>query len=316
MSDKKFKLSNFLIVLLFFFCINLLIGLFINSVGCLSIEINTLLILTLLFSFVDIVLVIAFYEKIYFFFMKKQYGKVNYENLDNFKYYRELLREYSISELAYIYDKKTSCNNLVALELNYLIKENSLKIEDNKLIIMDRENLNYIQNYLLDSINFIDSSEFKLGFIKELEKKLIDKGIFVSLNNSRGYAEAAPWVIIFGLFLMCCLIFINQKLLPYAFLFWFLLIMFLSAADDYKIKLRSRKGEEIYLKLRGLKKYLNDFNNFDEKQLEEIHLWDEYMLYAIILEEGKEAKEEMISTYNDILDKLENGNLKIIDNSK
>ena len=60
---------------------------------------------------------------------------------------------------------------------------------------------------------------------------------------------------------------------------------------------KTEKGKEIYLKLKGLKNYLKDFGNFNDKSLKEISLWNEYILYAIILNESSslsvEAKEEL-----------------------
>lgn len=49
---------------------------------------------------------------------------------------------------------------------------------------------------------------------------------------------------------------------------------------------KTEKGKEIYLKLKEIKNYLKDFGNFDDKSLKEISLWDEYILYALILIES------------------------------
>ena len=56
--------------------------------------------------------------------------------------------------------------------------------------------------------------------------------------------------------------------------------------------IKNNQGNEIYMKLNGLKKYIKDFGNFEERELDEINIWEEYILYAIILNEGKTIKNE------------------------
>ena len=80
-----------------------------------------------------------------------------------------ILNIYSVSELAFIYYKKTDLDFLIALEMSYLLKKGNLKIDGNSLVIVNRENLNYIQNYLLDSLKFIDLSNFKKEFRTKLK---------------------------------------------------------------------------------------------------------------------------------------------------
>lgn len=63
-----------------------------------------------------------------------------------------------------------------------------------------------------------------------------------------------------------------------------------------------------------MKNYLKDFNNFDAKQLQEICLWDEYILYSVILDEGKNIKIEALDLYKQISEDIINGNIKIINN--
>lgn len=64
---------------------------------------------------------------------------------------------------------------------------------------------------------------------------------------------------------------------------------------------KTEKGKEIYLKLKGLKKHLKDFGNFDDKSLKEISLWDEYILYALILNESDNLSSQAKSEYNQLV---------------
>lgn len=68
--------------------------------------------------------------------------------------------------------------------------------------------------------------------------------------------------------------------------------------NDYLTK--TEKGREIYFKLRALKRYIHDFGNFNDKELEEIKLWDEWILYAIILEESNNLTDDLKKEYKSI----------------
>jgi uncharacterized membrane protein len=47
-------------------------------------------------------------------------------------------------------------------------------------------------------------------------------------------------------------------------------------------KKRSVYGNEQYVRLKALKKFLNDFGEFSIKELPEINLWERYMVYATV----------------------------------
>ena len=51
--------------------------------------------------------------------------------------------------------------------------------------------------------------------------------------------------------------------------------------------IKTDKGKELYMKLNGLKRFIRDFGYFKDKNLKEILVWEDYLLYAIILNETK-----------------------------
>ncbi len=51
------------------------------------------------------------------------------------------------------------------------------------------------------------------------------------------------------------------------------------ANDPY---IRTKKGKEINKYLEGLKNYLKDFGNFEEKSHQELILWEDYLIYSVI----------------------------------
>ena len=58
-------------------------------------------------------------------------------------------------------------------------------------------------------------------------------------------------------------------------------------------KKKTKKGIEHYTKWMAFKRFLKDFGRFKEKELPEIKLWEQYLVYAHILGIAKEVEKEM-----------------------
>ena len=50
--------------------------------------------------------------------------------------------------------------------------------------------------------------------------------------------------------------------------------------------IRTLKGEEVNLKLEGLKNFLNDFSLLNEKSKEELIIWQDYLIYSVIFNQN------------------------------
>lgn len=56
---------------------------------------------------------------------------------------------------------------------------------------------------------------------------------------------------------------------------------------------RTEKGEEINKKIDGLRNFLKEYSLMSERELNEINLWDEYLIYSILFDQNEKAKEEL-----------------------
>lgn len=53
--------------------------------------------------------------------------------------------------------------------------------------------------------------------------------------------------------------------------------------------------------LRGLRNFLNDFSNFPDKNIKEVHLWQQYMLYAQLFDIADKVENEFKDLYPDFI---------------
>ena len=78
--------------------------------------------------------------------------------------------------------------------------------------------------------------------------------------------------------------------------FFLIVILAFIIADSYfilNINWLSAKGKKIKAQLCGLKLFLNDFSTMKSKDINEIGLWDEYIIYSVILNENKKITREV-----------------------
>ena len=54
--------------------------------------------------------------------------------------------------------------------------------------------------------------------------------------------------------------------------------------------IRTKKGEELNENLEGLKNYLKDFSTMHEKDEKSLTLWEDYLIYSVILENFCKSK--------------------------
>lgn len=212
----------------------------------------------------------------------------------NEQLYRNIIRDYSIGELAFIDGyyftiPKDAVAILLKLELNKKIKiiDNNIKIL-NKVGITTSEE--YILNHIFDGKLIIDNIDELVDIIK-LELKKDD--LLRSRNDSTPIALLIYAIIFFG-WLLLALTQNNELITVVGFALTFISFIFVAAKYGIKDHLwrLTKKGKEVNLKLRGLKKFLNSFSNMEDKQKEEIALWDDYLIYSVIFGINKKIIDE------------------------
>ena len=148
-------------------------------------------------------------------------------------------------------------------------------------------------------------------FIIKLMKKFIkfNENKVSKIKNKLGHIVAATlwgfgmyWLFILGiiLFLVVLIIMEDYRIVEiFSTIFKYAIValsILYEIATAYLIitnQQLTNEGKSLKTKLIGLKMFLADYSNMKEKELNEVRLWDEYIIYASILSQNKKIKRQI-----------------------
>ncbi|MBP3765815.1 MAG: DUF2207 domain-containing protein [Bacilli bacterium] len=254
------------------------------------------------------------------FVRKEKLEKIDFKNDHN--YYRDIIKKYSPAELLYIDEFRTNENykiylmTLLNLELKkyILIKENLINV-----INSDDSNLKLSEKYVMSCIKngklHVNTKEDKIyEYVKEeaIKDNLIkeeDKNLKPLISNKK-FLILNLFLLLNTLFTPIWFVYIQNKILLSILLIIFiisflLLVVFFPLSLYYYEKyyelnhklnnyVRTEEGSRINYKLNGLKNYIKDFSNLDEKDKENINLWEDYLIYSIMFNINNNVLNEMV----------------------
>ena len=248
---------------------------------------------------------------------------------DDLQYYREVLSSYSPAELNYVYSANTqfpkdAVTTLLSLKLKKIIDFNN---ESNTITILQKDgNISNSEKYVLNKIK--DGKLTNFEFIKFQQivqedvknKSLTNKG---SKKNMSAFSMLFIAIIIIFLFFIITITlpsggilgFISVILIPLIFIVLSLgipgviIYCILRAYNPYKL---SKEGKQLRKKLLGLKNYITQFSLLEEKELKDLIVWEDYLIYSIIFDLNDDLISKMQEKYIvfDINDSINNSEIK------
>ena len=289
----------------------IIVSLFILTILLLIIISKSLIVTILMTLFIISSSVMFYSNEISYAIKKRAIKKAAFDSIkEDVNFYREIIQEYSIGELSFIdgYDINYP-RDIVAI---------LLKLQSNKVIIIDEngikqnENYNYklkeSEKYILDSINdgkVILPNDIVLTEIitEEIKKDRLIK------NNKSGESKTFFSVVIAVIcYLVLFFLFTSETtkyILTISFFTIFIAVVLCIALSNNKYSWRlTEEGKKIFIKLMGLKKYLSEFSIIDKKEIEELILWDDYLIYSVIFNINKDIIKK-ISNYIIVQERLE-----------
>ncbi len=294
LHTKGFKLYFLFMFLVFlFFIINGFIKESINYVEKIILAINVFFLLTIIIIFLLRRLIIKWK-------IKREENQIL--KISDLKYYRDILDESSVGVLSYCYNRKINYEDIIVATILIFQRNNVFQIDNvKKTISLSNNNkaiLNESESYFYEKIkkigntitfeelkNIIEDGIFKNNFINLIKKDSKQNGYFKTEKSNTNFFLIviliySMSILLVASFLAQCEI-IGKKTAIISILFIFLLLYFayIERKNNY---IRTLEGIKITAKLEGLKNYIKDFSNMEDRDLKEILLWDYYMVYAII----------------------------------
>lgn len=109
------------------------------------------------------------------------------------------------------------------------------------------------------------------------------------------YCLSSPDIVVFtALASLLILSFLAMILLPVASV---LRIVMTASQTNMRLK-RTEAGELLTAQISGIKNFIRDFSNLSEAEKEQLILWDDFLIYAVVLEENERIIEDIFSMRN------------------
>ncbi len=259
---------------------------------------------------------------IYILYTYLKYDKEYKYHLNN-EYLRELPATYSPSTLEYLLKHNVSSLSFSTILLDLIRRKNIsfLEIEGKKkdylLKLETKEGLSKSEEEVVDLIfNLVgNGSQVAIKEIKNYAKSESDARAFLAQFNSwktssimeaktEEFYESCIKIRVFGVvfsLIAGLLFYLNLAFETEVFLCIINLILgIITLIYFLSFKKKTVKGIEHYTKWMAFKKFLKDFGRFNEKELPEIKLWEQYLVYAHILGCAKELEKEMKIKINEM----------------
>ena len=240
-----------------------------------------------------------------------QYMNLSKHNVDfkKYQYYREVPDSYGPQTLAYLLKERKFSRHHFDASILELVRRGVLKavkddvtykltdgdISGNKYMDPSEKFLKtWLLNELGDGHSFkiSDLSLFAYEHNNDFNKMFSEWEKIVKKESNClgffGHVEKGKYLaffmvgIVFVLFLGGGLSFLigdYLEIITYGMLFLFVFAMFVFSYLALKI-VRTKRGYEEYAKVMGLKRFLKDFSDFKCRKVEDVKLWEQYMVWA------------------------------------
>lgn len=256
---------------------------------------------------------------------RKKHNKERMDKIDfkNDSYYREIIPKYSVAVLSYIDNFELEFNDVAAALLSLELK-GKIKIGDNKIEVLNHDTVELSKNekYLLSCLEtnqrpVIEFQKFKQEVIADTQdSELVEKKMNIGkrlIKTILGLIGTTILMFVLIAILVATMDFevvegSNEApigvfiILAVAIIFMFVIPAYLRTSFfmhlGFKIKdpfVRSKKGSLLNEKLEGLKKYIEDYSNLEDKEKEALILWEEYLIYSMLFGINKKASENILN---------------------
>ena len=142
--------------------------------------------------------------------------------------------------------------------------------------------------------NIVTNGNFKINVVELVKKSSKEKGYYKTKNFT---SNIIVYIILINFFVTILTLF-SEPVVGALCLFNTIILFFLCYIANKKIYIRTKQGKLLSDKLNGLKKFLTENSIINERQIEEIFIWDYYIIYAIIFDLKGNLERDVNTLYN------------------
>ena len=250
---------------------------------------------------------------------RKLENKTIIKNID-FDYYREIMHEHSPALLSFILDGTEPNKDLIA-SIIYLVNKGYLEFTaENNVQRTEKderdlpEDLQFICNNIKEMLDTENtktqtlksglevrrSTALSIKWVEILEKQAKEKGLVTERTE---YRLTSFLTIICLLEIPYTMILEDTLLGMFCGFIVFVLMLLKTGAHSENKWVKTQKGFDIYTKIIGLKNYLKDYSMISERELKEISIWEDYLVYAIMFNNTSNLNKEAMELYKKLTGK-------------
>lgn len=251
---------------------------------------------------------------------KRVRDNATFVSVQEIDYYREVLRGISPATLSLLVDLELYGNKDIVATLLQMHNRKEINLQQNGTIEITQQNCNLVEPSERELLQMIQSgtlnnkkavSAWKQNRFLEAEEKGCLQKKTVTPQKGLQYLYAALISTVVCMVLWA--IFLANEVYENVFLaFIFLLIIgalmfvpwYLTAREVSYHKRndilwqRTNLGNELAEKLAGLSRFMHEFSTLSQAQKEQVSLWDDYLVYAVVLEENEKIVKDICKLYS------------------
>lgn len=328
--SKAQKLKNILVfttVYIFSYIFSILFSFAINIVNDMSIQ--EILLLNFAMSF-GILSMLLFPIMIIALILGMQKGKAkrvredsSFVPVQNIDYYRDDLRDLNPALVSILVDLDIYSKNDIVATMLRLQKKKVVSFKENGKIDITIKNDDELENSEIELLNLVQNGKLnikkvlsawkknrfyeaeKLGYIKQ--KDGTGSHTFSKRTMALLFAFFIFSILLWGMFLSLNIYSEGRTIAGLIKIFLFLIAMdtfmfvpiyFLGREAMYVKRgdvlwERTALGNETAEKIYGLKNFINEFSLLSKAKQEQLVLWEDYLIYAIVLEENEKIVKDI-----------------------
>ena len=260
----------------------------------------------------------------------------NYKDVHKYEYYREIINEYSPAVLSLVYNRKIKYSDTLVATILDLKLKNYIDIEDEGIKILKKETKNLLQNEKLiyeklerkkntkritnfkDVANIFSNTYFKKEWKTKIKMEAEEKKLCSSRLVAFDVLEKI-FIISFFTFLIIPLLLIAGKLnfnittniniITYLIIVTVHCVLMCSTGalrkfNERNFFVRTKEGVDLQCKMSGLKNYIKDYSKLEERALNELVLWEDYLIYTIIFDLKGNLDKEVERLYERLINNI------------